>query len=393
MQLVLLLLALLGHGYLWAAFFNYTHSTSLPRWITSPSTAAGFACTVSIPAAFFVWFPRGELGVIGLDEAPPAIWLGRLYLGVSLAAGAATTLRWVRRRLLGRPPRVLRYDRPRPCARLLPPGPLSPGEEKWRFLVRLPGNEILQLEVVERAVEVPRLPEALDRLAIVHFSDLHFTGRVGKAYFDQVVRTSNALEPDLVAITGDLADDPRCIDWIPDTLGRLKSRYGTYFILGNHDLWVDTDRLRRTLIGSGLVDLGSRWREARIRGEPVILAGNELPWILPAADLEHAPPCSADGGPARIVLAHCPDQLPWARAHDVDLLLAGHTHGGQIRVPLVGPLLSASRLGAAYCSGTFYRSPTVMHVTRGVSARLPVRFNCPPELVKLVLRTGLPPAA
>jgi predicted MPP superfamily phosphohydrolase len=393
MELVLLLLALIGHGYLWAAFFNHTHSTALPRWIISPSTAVGFACTLLIPVAFFLWFPRSELGVLGLDDAPPAVWLGRLYLGVSLAAGVVTTLRWAWRRLLRRPPDVLRYDRARPCGRLRPPGPLSPGEGDHHFLLHLPGNEILQLEVAERAIEVPQLPEALDRLVIVHLSDLHFTGRVGKAYFEQVVRTSNKLEPDLVAITGDLTDFSQCIDWIPDTLGRLTSRYGAYFVLGNHDVWVDTDRLRRTLADSGLVDLGSRWTEARIRGEPVILAGNELPWILPAADLEHAPPRSADGGPLRIVLTHCPDQLSWARANDVDLLLAGHTHGGQIRIPLVGPLLSASRLGVAYSSGTFYRPPTIMHVTRGISGRHPVRFNCPPELVKLVLRTALPPRA
>jgi len=401
-DLVLLLPAVIGHGYLWAAYFNHTHSTALPRWIMDPLTAAGFACAVSIPVALGVGFVQGESSLVGFGPATLAMWLGRVYVVIAWIAGVVAAVRWGWLRLLRRPPDVLRYDRTRPA---LGGGLLtSPrrtvrgretraqrGESDHHFLVRLPGNGILRLEIAERAVEVARLPEALDRLTIVHLSDLHFTGRVGKAYFQEVVRQSNELEPDLVAITGDLADFAEYAAWVPDTLARLTSRYGAYFILGNHDVRSEPDRLRRTLTDSGLVDLGSRWTQIDIRGEPVILAGNELPWFLPAADLEHAPPRSPDGGPVRIALAHSPDQFRWARANDVDLLLAGHTHGGQIRIPLVGPLLSASRLGVAYSSGTFHVPPTIMHVSRGVSARLPVRFHCPPELVKLVLRTALPP--
>jgi len=411
-DLVLLLPAVIGHGYLWAAYFNHTHSTALPRWIMDPLTAAGFACAVSIPVALGVGFVQGESSLVGFGPATLAMWLGRVYVVIAWIAGVVAAVRWGWLRLLRRPPDVLRYDRTRPA---LGGGLLtSPqrtvrgretraqrvrgretraqrGESDHHFLVRLPGNGILRLEIAERAVEVARLPEALDRLTIVHLSDLHFTGRVGKAYFQEVVRESNELEPDLVAITGDLADFAEYAAWVPDTLARLTSRHGAYFILGNHDVRSKPDRLRRTLTDSGLVDLGSRWTRIEIRGEPVILAGNELPWFLPAADLEHAPPRSPDGGPVRIALAHSPDQFRWARANDVDLLLAGHTHGGQIRIPLVGPLLSASRLGVAYSSGTFHVPPTIMHVSRGVSARLPVRFHCPPELVKLVLRTALPP--
>ena len=82
-------------------------------------------------------------------------------------------------------------------------------EHPHHFLVHLPGNESLQLDLTERAIDLPRLPPALDGLSIVHLSDLHFTGRVGKAYFQEVVRLSNELEPDLVAITGDLVDRSR----------------------------------------------------------------------------------------------------------------------------------------------------------------------------------------
>jgi hypothetical protein len=117
------------------------------------------------------------------------------------------------------------------------------------------------------------------------------------------------------------------------------------------------------------------------------LAGNELPWLVPAADMSNCPPRNGDG-PLRIVLAHSPDQLDWAQAQDADLLLAGHTHGGQIRLPLIGPILSPTREGVKYASGVFYAPPTIMHVTRGVSGLLPLRLKCPPEMVYLLLHAA-----
>jgi len=102
--------------------------------------------------------------------------------------------------------------------------------------------------------------------------------------------------------------------------------------------------------------------------------------------MTRCPRRSPGGGPLRIVLSHSPDQLKWAQTHDADLLLAGHTHGGQVCFPLVGAILTPSRVGVKYSSGIFYAPPTIMHVTRGVSGRFPIRLNCPPEMARLVLR-------
>jgi predicted MPP superfamily phosphohydrolase len=253
-------------------------------------------------------------------------------------------------------------------------------------VVHLPRNESLQLDLTERAIDVPRLPPSLDGLSIVHLSDLHFTGRVGRIYFEEVVRASNELEPDLVAITGDLVDRSAYIDWIPQTLGRLAARYGVYFVLGNHERRVDVERLLRVLRESGLRHVGGRWLEITARSERVVISGNELPWFGPAADLTGCPPRAA--APLRIALAHTPDQLPWAQAGDADLLLAGHTHGGQIRLPLVGPIFTPSRGGVTYASGLFYAPPTILHVSRGVSGQFPLRINCPPEMTELRLHAG-----
>ena len=164
------------------------------------------------------------------------------------------------------------------------------------FLAHLPGNEVLHLDVVQRALEIQRLAAPLEGLRIAHLSDLHFSGRIGKAYFQEVVRLANEFSPELVAITGDLIDKDDYIDWIPDTLGRLQSRYGAYFVLGNHDLWIDHRRLRRTLAKCGLTDVGGRWLEIAVRGEPVVVAGNELPWFSPSCRSVHR--AAAIGGRA-----------------------------------------------------------------------------------------------
>jgi predicted MPP superfamily phosphohydrolase len=387
MGIFLLLLAVSGHAMLWVAAGNRIHATALPYWVTQSLSLLCVACLVSVPAGLAWWFLHtGALffgGLHALAVPLPAL----LYLGVCWVAGVTGIGCWVRRGLWRRPPAVLRSHR----TRLIELGSDSTrpalAESAHHLLVRLPGNEILKLDLTERAIEVPRLAPELDGLSIVHLSDFHFTGRVGKAYFQEVVHQSNQMQPDLVAITGDLVDRSPQIDWIPDTLGRLRARYGVYFVLGNHDLRVDTDRLRRVLQQSGLVDLGGRWVQIEIRGEPVVLAGNELPWLTPAADLSGAARRSSNG-PLRIILAHSPDQLDWAQAQDADLLLAGHTHGGQIRVPLIGPILSPSREGVKYASGVFYVPPTIMHVTRGVSGLLPVRLKCPPEMAYLVLHAA-----
>ncbi len=387
MDFSLLLLALLGHAVLSVAAGNRIHATAMPHWVSLCLSSLCMVYLVSVPAGLGWWFIHTGIGTLGglrWQEIPLPIVL---YLGVCWVAAVGAIGRWLWLGLLRRPPSVLRSDRTRSVELAQDSNQLALEEHANHFLVHLPGNEILKLDMAERAIEVPRLARALDGLSIMHFSDFHFSGRVGKVYFQEVVRQSNQMAPDLVAITGDLVDGARYIDWIPDTLGRLRGRYGVYFVLGNHDLRVDTNRLCRVLEESGLVGLGGRWREIEIRGEPVVLAGNELPWLPPAADLAGCPTRSGNGA-LRIILSHSPDQLDWAQAQDADLLLAGHTHGGQIRFPLIGPILSPSREGVKYASGVFYAPPTIMHVTRGVSGLFPVRLKCPPEMAYLVLHAA-----
>jgi predicted MPP superfamily phosphohydrolase len=260
----------------------------------------------------------------------------------------------------------------------------APGIPRW--LCRLPGNEALTIRVQEKHLAIPRLAPAYEGLRIVHISDLHMSGRIAKAYFERVVEEVNRCNADVIAITGDLVEREACLEWVPETFGRLEARDGVFYVLGNHDRHVRKDRLTAALTDAGLFHLGGIWRRVTIRHTPVVLAGNELPWYRPAADFDGAPPRDERGLPLRIVLAHSPDQFSWAQANDVDLLLAGHNHGGQICLPLLGPIVAPSLHGVRYAAGTFRSGNTVLHVSRGTSSMTPLRWNCPPEIAVLNLR-------
>ncbi len=391
MDTILLALALfwafLGHMVLCVVLVNRVHATTISRRVGKYVWLSVFVLVPSVPMAMGYWFwTRAEhLGCeLRFCTLPPA---ALPYLAVCGLAALFAVVAWIRRRVAG-VPSSLRSSRRR-VLRLREVPAASGGEHSpHHFLVHLPGNQTLDLEVVERGLDLRGLPPALDRFTVLHLSDLHFTGRIAKTYFQEVVRICNDLEPDLIAITGDLVDNAACLDWIPDTLGRLQSRHGCYFVLGNHDAEVGAAGLRAALEDVGLVDVGGRWLELAVGQERIILAGNELPWFPPAADLENAPPPSSRGGPLRVVLSHSPDQICWAQHYEVDLFLAGHLHGGQIRLPLVGPIVSPSRHGVEYASGVFLAAPTVMHVSRGVSGEIPVRFNCGPEVAKLILHAA-----
>jgi len=126
-------------------------------------------------------------------------------------------------------------------------------------------------------------------------------------------------------------------------------------------------------------------------GSPLLLAGNERPWFRPYPPLDDMRRSDPQVSMAfTIGLAHSPDQIGWARRSQVDLLLAGHTHGGQVRIPVLGPVLSPSLHGVWLAAGTFACPPTVMHVSRGVSGACPLRYRCPPEL-SFVTLTRVPP--
>ena len=257
------------------------------------------------------------------------------------------------------------------------------GAGPMRRIALLPGNEQFSIEISTKSCSLPRLPAAWDGLSLVQLSDLHFRGAVTRAYFEAVCEQAAALKPDLFVFTGDLLDDPRLLDWLPTTLGKLSAPLGQYFILGNHDWYLDVPTIRREFERLGWTDLGGRSASlTRPSTTQIVLSGDETPWMGTHPDVS-----SPSSETFRMLLSHTPDNIAWARRHQIDLMLSGHTHGGQIRLPILGPVYSPSRSGCRYSAGVFWLEPTLLYVSRGISGREPIRYNCPPELTKLVLRS------
>lgn len=376
----------LGHLALWVMVINRLHATGLPRPLIKGIDKLIYLAVAGIPLA--VSWRLYALGTFQLGTLFESYWLNlvwRFYTVGCLLVAFVVILAWLKQRYSqGRIAGLVSNDTT--MHRVAIDLGFRP-VHGWQVqsAAALPFNQIFELHVNVKSLHVPNLPAALDGLSIAHLSDIHMTGRITQPFFDYMVDRTNELDADLVCITGDIVEKVPCLSWIEPTLGRLKARHGKFFVLGNHDKRLrDVAAVRRTLIEAGLVDLGGRWLLHDVRGEGIFLAGNELPWFGPAPDLADSP-LLQDDKPLCVLLSHTPDQISWARRYPFDLMLAGHNHGGQICLPFIGPLVSPSYFGVKYASGLFQEGPTLLHVSRGVSGLEPLRFNCPPEITKLVL--------
>ena len=250
---------------------------------------------------------------------------------------------------------------------------------------RFKWNEVQKLEVNVKSILMERLPAALDGMTITHFSDLHLTGKLGKAYFEFLMERVASLNSDLVIVTGDIIDNPELLPWIEELFSIVADQWNVYYVLGNHDIRNQNgDVVRQAMARAGCIDLGGRSVIREVQGCQVLLSGNEQPWIGTVPDVP-----TADAA-LRLAAVHTPDLFGWGQNHGFDLMLAGHAHGGQIRVPFVGPIVTPSRYGVRYASGVFYQRETTLHVTRGISGLQSIRYRCLPELTQLQLVTSLP---
>jgi predicted MPP superfamily phosphohydrolase len=383
---LVLALAMCGHIMLWISFLNHINATALSRRLLK---IAGLGTKLWLVVGT-VWLIDRVLA-IGLvpiaTDATTQLTLAEWFY-VSLTSAVALVglpYSFMRRRAAA----ALRCcETAQGSTELFEMGgrPLGPNAGLLdHLLALLPGNQVWSVEVVRRHIAIDGLAPELDGLTIVHLSDLHFTGRVDRSYFVRVVELINQMDPDVIAITGDVVDRADCLSWIPATLGQLRSRHGSFFVLGNHDGKVGHDLVRAHLREAGLSDVGGQCRRVSIHGRSLLVAGNELPWCAPAADPIHFAGDKQAPLALRLLLSHSGDQLRWARRHGFQLMLAGHSHGGQIRLPGLGALVCPIRDSLQMAAGLFHTAETTLHVSRGISAEVPIRLNCRPEITQLVL--------
>src|SRR5262245_41018174 len=243
-------------------------------------------------------------------------------------------------------------------------------------------------EVKEVKVRLPRLPKALDGTTIVQVSDIHVGGAtIGRKFVESMVDAINALDPDLVAITGDLVDGSvRKLKEHVAPLEKLKSRYGSYFVTGNHEYYSGVEPWCEELAGLGIRVL---------RNERVSIGNGDESFDLAGIDDMEArrfgrPPnleqavAGRDPNRELVLLAHEPRAGFEAERHGVGLQLSGHTHGGQIwpwtylvylQQPIVAGLARIGQTQVYVSRGTGYWGP-------------PLRLRAPSEITKIVLESG-----
>ena len=246
-------------------------------------------------------------------------------------------------------------------------------------------NDVYDLEITRHEVFVPNLPPSFDGYRIVFLTDTHVASFHRRAFFREVVAQANAFDPDLILLGGDFVTFERHIPLMAELLlSGLAARDGIYAVLGNHDYWANADGVVAAMTARGVRFVINRSIALRRGEEMISLAGiDELYRGAPdvdAAFLRTDPhvPC--------IGLSHHPDIIGLLEHRRVDLLLCGHTHGGQIRFPFFGSVVVPSKHEARYAAG-FHRSGSVlMYVSRGIGAIPPLRILCKPEVATFTLR-------
>ncbi len=253
------------------------------------------------------------------------------------------------------------------------------GPGAGRRWLALPGNQSLELRLREWEVAFTNLPHALDGLRILQISDTHFSTGYTRDYFDWVMDHCQDQPADLVVLTGDVVEDQATIGWIEPVLGRLEARLGKFAILGNHDHEHGASAIAAAIKNSGYHMLEGQWLTLNLDGQTLAIGGTSAPWG-PLFAHEDVP--EAD---FRLLLCHTPDLFPRAPAWGVDFMLSGHNHGGQIRLPLVGPIFMPSRYSRRFDRGFFRKGQTLMYASEGLGGKHPVRYGCVPEVAWFTL--------
>lgn len=372
----------IGHGFLVIAALNILHGYAIDERLRNLGILVLFAWLLGPPVVAAI--EAGPVDAL-LGRAFPAA-LYYKYLCIGLAVGifpALTVMRALRKPIAGVKERLVEaidFERTEARERLAGSG-LSAG------LLRVPGNESLKLMVKECIVRVENLPEALDGLALLHISDLHFSHAYQRRFFERVFETAARFPSDFVCFTGDLTDEDEAIAWVRPLFSGLGGRLGSFAILGNHDVEHNPGALSAELEAAGYANIEERWTVVNVGSSRLAFGGTRHPWGgAPAGSIPESADCS-------ILLSHSPDFFPRAARMGVDLTLSGHNHGGQVRLPLVGPVLMPSRFGRRYDSGFFRKRKSLLYVSRGVGGKHPLRFACAPEVTRLILVGAKPPAA
>ena len=252
-------------------------------------------------------------------------------------------------------------------------------------MARVALSEPFMIAVERQEIFLRRLPKTLDRFRIVHLSDLHYGPMVDPRHLQRAIDIANELRPDMIALTGDYISQERGFAApCAEIVGQLKAAYGVYAVLGNHDHWTDAKLIADLFQAEGIRMLVNEGVRIDARTEAFWLAGVDDTMV----GLEDLPLslAGARDDEFKLLLAHNPTILRRAARAEVDLVLSGHTHGGQ--VTLRPEKNRSGRPRRRMLRGLGRRANTQIYVTRGLgTVVLPIRYGCPPEVSLLELRS------
>jgi predicted MPP superfamily phosphohydrolase len=214
------------------------------------------------------------------------------------------------------------------------------------------------------------------RLRIAHLSDFHAGQNLPFSYFEHVIEKANEADPDLILLTGDFVATRWHASLLPGLLARLHSRYGIYATLGNHDYWAGAEEIAQMVSDAGAHLLRNAYHRIGIEGTAgVLLGGCEIPWNT---NPWQPPPILP--GELALALSHTPDNIYRLSDEGWHAVFGGHYHGGQIRLPVLGPLVVPSRYGRRFDQGHFVVRGTHLFVSAGVGTASTARIYCPPDI-------------
>ncbi|MCK4574471.1 MAG: metallophosphoesterase, partial [candidate division Zixibacteria bacterium] len=242
------------------------------------------------------------------------------------------------------------------------------------------------IKITTPTIPIPNLPPAWDGVRIAQLTDIHVGRLINLDYVRRAVEKTKAAKPDLIVLTGDYVSRTDAIDDnLAEALGRLSAPHGKFAVLGNHDHWTDPVAMLLVLEKAGITNLTNRHTILDRGGARLCLAGVDDLWEG-RQDLAGAL-SGVDEDVPRVLLCHNPDyaeQMPMVPR--VDLMLAGHSHGGQFKIPF-GPRPRLPIRYAKYAAGLAAGPHCPVYTSVGLGmVGIPIRFNCRPELTIITLR-------
>jgi predicted MPP superfamily phosphohydrolase len=242
--------------------------------------------------------------------------------------------------------------------------------------------------VVERVVvPVSGLPPQLDGLTIAQLSDIHSGLFMSESQMKDYVEIANALKPDLVALTGDfVATSNSQVPAFIRAISKLEAKHGVYGCLGNHDMFTDSEEaLARGFRDAGFKLLRNENELIEIEGAKLNIIGVDYIGRTDPPLSEVLRPIPLEG--TTILLLHSPKLFPDAAKAGIHLTLSGHTHGGQIVLPIGDFILTIVRFDTMFIAGLFKIDNSHLYVNRGLGTTgPPIRINAPPEITHITLK-------